>query len=164
MDYRAHTFAGYSPFSEEFQSRKTQEGSNQEMISIVIAQETYKKKVIQEKLDDPCSFTLPCALGPLTFNRCLSDLGASASLMPLARDHGIQVLQPSFTLAIRHGLIEDLPFRIGNVEMPTDFVVLDTYEEGKDPLILVRPILVSTGAVIDVKNGKINLNLKKASR
>jgi len=27
LHYRAHTFAGYSPFWKEFQSRKTQEGS-----------------------------------------------------------------------------------------------------------------------------------------
>ena len=38
-----------------------------------------------------------------------------------------------------HGLIEDLPVRIGNVGETYDFVVLDTDEEGKDPLILRRP-------------------------
>ena len=60
-----------------------------------------------------------------------------------------------------HGLIEDLPVRIGNVEIPTDFVVLDTNEEGKDLLILGRPFLASTRPVIDVNNGKIILNLEK---
>ena len=40
-------------------------------------------------------------------------------------------------------------------------MVLDVYEEGKDPLILGRPFLASAGAVIDVRNGKINLNLEK---
>jgi len=38
---------------------------------------------------------------------------------------------------------------------------LDVDEEGKDPLILGRPFLASAGAVIDVRNGKINLNLVK---
>ena len=37
------------------------------------------------------------------------------------------------SVAHPHGLIEDLLVRIGNVEIPTDFVVLDTDEEGKDP-------------------------------
>jgi len=60
-----------------------------------------------------------------------------------------------------HGLIENLPVKIGNVEIPTDFVVLDMDEEGKDPLILSRPFLASVGAVIDVKNGKIDLNFEK---
>jgi len=41
---------------------------------------------------------------------------------------------------------------------------LDKDEEGKDPLILGSPFLALTGEVIDVKNGKINLNHKKTSR
>ena len=48
--------------------------------------------------------------------------------------------------------------------MPTDFVVLEMDEEPKDPLILRRPFLASVGAVIDVKDGKINLNLGKDIR
>ena len=43
-----------------------------------------QRKVIPKKLGDPGSFTLPCSLGPLVFNKCLCDLGASVSLMPLS--------------------------------------------------------------------------------
>ncbi|KAG7648639.1 Retrotransposon gag domain [Arabidopsis thaliana x Arabidopsis arenosa] len=57
------------------------------------------------------------------------------------------------------GLLEDVPVMINGVEVPTDFVVLEMDEESKDPLILGRPFLASVGAVIDVKQGKINLNL-----
>ncbi|XP_019092248.1 PREDICTED: uncharacterized protein LOC109129089 [Camelina sativa] len=35
-----------------------------------------QKQVNAQKLRDPGSFTLPCSIGPLTFNRCLCDLGA----------------------------------------------------------------------------------------
>ncbi|KAG7528026.1 hypothetical protein ISN45_Un191g000010, partial [Arabidopsis thaliana x Arabidopsis arenosa] len=56
-----------------------------------------------------------------------------------------------------HG-VEDLPIKIGNAEIPTDFIVLEM-DEPKDPLILGRPFLATAGAVIDVKNGKIDLNL-----
>ena len=141
------------------------------MISSASTQETYKKKVIQEKLDDPGSFTLPCSLGPLTFNRCLCDLGASVSLIPLSTAKRLGIMEFKFcnfallladgSVAHPHGLIENLLVKIENVEIPTDFVVLDVDEEGKDPLILGRPFLASAGAVIDVKNGKINLNLEK---
>jgi len=141
------------------------------MISSSSTQEIYKKKVIQEKLDDPGSFTLPCSLGPLTFNRCLCDLGASVSLMPLSTAKRLGIIEFKFcnlalfladgSVAHPHGLIENLPVKIGNVEIPTDFVVLDVDEEGKDPLILGRPFLASAGAVMDVRNGKINLNLEK---
>jgi len=49
---------------KKFKIKKLKKDQNQEMISRVSTQETYKKKVIQEKLDDPGSFTLPCSLGP----------------------------------------------------------------------------------------------------
>jgi len=65
------------------------------------------------------------------------------------------------SVAHPHGLIENLPVKIGNVEIPTDFVVLDTNKEGKDPLILGRLFLASARAIIDVRNGKIDLNLEK---
>ncbi|KAG7552338.1 Ribonuclease H-like superfamily [Arabidopsis thaliana x Arabidopsis arenosa] len=50
---------------------------------------------------------------------------------------------------------------IGRVEVPTDFVVLEMDEEPKDPLIFGRPFLATAGAIIDVKKGKIDLNLGK---
>ncbi|XP_010468566.1 PREDICTED: uncharacterized protein LOC104748657 [Camelina sativa] len=128
-----------------------------------------QKQVNPQKLRDPGSFTIPCSIGPLTFNRCLCDLGASVSLMPLtvARRLGFTRYKPcniSLILADRsirlpHGVLEDLPVRIGAAEVPTDFVVLEMDEEPKDPLILGRPFLATAGAIIDVREGKIDLNL-----
>jgi len=66
------------------------------MISSASTQETYKKKVIQEKLDDPGSFTSTCSLGPLTFNRCLCHLGASVSLMPLSTAKRLGIMEYKF--------------------------------------------------------------------
>ncbi|XP_048605878.1 uncharacterized protein LOC125583283 [Brassica napus] len=43
-----------------------------------------QRLTIPKKLEDPGSFTLPCAIGQFTFERCLCDLGASVSLMPLS--------------------------------------------------------------------------------
>jgi len=65
------------------------------------------------------------------------------------------------SVRIPQGLLENLPIRIGAVEIPTNFVVLEMDEEPKDPLILGRPFLAITGAMIDVKIGKIDLNLGK---
>ncbi|OAO89450.1 hypothetical protein AXX17_ATUG00150 [Arabidopsis thaliana] len=58
-------------------------------------------------------------------------------------------------------MLKDLPIMINGVEVPTDFVVLDMEVEHKDPLILGRPFSASVGAVIDVREGKISLNLGK---
>jgi len=98
-------------------------------------------------------------------------LGASVSHMPLSTAKRLGIMEYKFfylaflladgSVAYPHGLIENLPIKIGNVEIPTDFVVLDVDEEGKDPLILARPFLASARAVIDVRNGKIDLNLEK---
>ncbi|KAG7536924.1 Ribonuclease H-like superfamily [Arabidopsis suecica] len=128
-----------------------------------------QKKIIPKKLGDPGSFTLPCSLGPLFFNKCLCDLGASVSLMPLsvARRLGfnkykscqIQLILADRSVRVPHGMLEDLPVKIGRVEIPTDFVVLEMDEEPKDPLILGRPFLATDGALIDVRRGKIDLNL-----
>ena len=81
---------------KNFMIDKIKKDQKPEMISRVITQETYKNKVIQEKLDDPGSFTLPCSLGPLTFNRCLCDLGASVSLMPLTTAKGLGIMEYKF--------------------------------------------------------------------
>ena len=53
-------------------------------------------------------------------------------------------------------MIENLPVRIGHVEVPTDFIILKIEAESLSHLILGRPFLASAGAVIDVKGGKID--------
>ncbi|XP_048635041.1 uncharacterized protein LOC125608650 [Brassica napus] len=130
-----------------------------------------QRLVIPKKLEDPGCFTLPCALGPMVFDRCLCDLGASVSLMPLsvAKKLGFTQYKKcrlSLVLADRSvkypvGILEDLPVMVGNYEIPTDFVVLEMGEEAQDPLILGRPFLATAGAIVNVKEGKIDLHLGK---
>ncbi|KAG7557039.1 Retrotransposon gag domain [Arabidopsis suecica] len=110
-----------------------------------------QKIIIPKKLGDPGSFTLPCTLGPLAFSKCLCDLGASVSLMPLSvarrlgfskyKSCNISLILADRSIRIPHGLLEDLPVMIGRVEVPTDFVVLEMDEEPKDPLIFGRPTM-----------------------
>ena len=57
------------------------------------------------------------------------------------------------------GILEDLHVKVGNTSVPADFVVLELEEESKDPLILGRPFLCNVGAIIDVRQGKIDLHL-----
>ncbi|KAL0745151.1 hypothetical protein Bca101_101008 [Brassica carinata] len=124
---------------------------------------------VPRKLVDPGCFTLPCALGPMVFERCLCDLGASVSLMPLsiAKKLGFTQYKKcklSLVLADRSvkipvGILEDLPLMVGNFEIPTDFVVLEMGEEAQDPLILGRPFLATAGAIVNVRQGKIYLHL-----
>ncbi|XP_048617118.1 uncharacterized protein LOC111209563 [Brassica napus] len=77
---------------------------------------------VPRKLVDPGCFTLPCALGPMVFER---------------------------SVKIPVGILEDLPLMVGNFEIPTDFVVLEMGEEAQDPLILGRPFLATAGAIVN---------------
>jgi len=97
-----------------------------------------QKKIIPKKLSDPGSFTLPYSLGQLAFNRCLCDLGASVSLMPLSvakileftqyKSCNISLILANRSVRISHGLLENLLIRIGAIKIPTDFVVLEMDE------------------------------------
>ena len=57
------------------------------------------------------------------------------------------------------GVLEDLQVQIGDTTVPADFVVLELEDEPKDPLILGRPFLCTAGAIIDIRNGRIDLQL-----
>ncbi|CAA7040963.1 unnamed protein product [Microthlaspi erraticum] len=113
-------------------------------------------------------------LGPLSFKNSLCDLGSSVSLMPLSvakrlgyhkyQACGISLVLADRSIRLPTGMLEDLPLRIGNVEIPTDFIVLEMDEEPTDPLILGRPFLATARAMIDVCEGTIELNLGKDLR
>ena len=57
------------------------------------------------------------------------------------------------------GVLDDVPIRINDCHITTDFVVLNYQNEPIDPLIFGRPFLATVGAIIDVKEGRICLNI-----
>ncbi|XP_024006558.1 uncharacterized protein LOC112083063 [Eutrema salsugineum] len=148
-----------------------EDGLTQEELNYIWNQQSaiIQRKSIPRKLSDPGSFTLSCALGHLKFSNCLCDLEASVSLMPytVAKRLGFKSNKPaknSLVLADRSvrlpvGLLEHLPLRIGEIEIPTDFIVLEMDEEPLDPIILGRPFLETAGAIIDVRGGMIELHI-----
>ncbi|XP_023638853.1 uncharacterized protein LOC111830603 [Capsella rubella] len=99
-------------------------------------------------------------------SRC--GLGASFSLMPysVARRLGftqykscnISLILADIMVRVPHVLLEDLSVKTGEIEIPTDFIVLEMDDDPQDPLILGRPFLSTVGAIIDVGRGMINLN------
>ncbi|XP_010246522.1 PREDICTED: uncharacterized protein LOC104589783, partial [Nelumbo nucifera] len=113
------------------------------------------------KPKDPGSFSIPCTIGDIEFEKALCDLGASINLMPYSifEKHGLQELTPTtitLQLADRsikypRGIVEDVLVRVGNFIIPTDFIVLDMEEDRTMPLILGRPFLATGNALIDVQ-------------
>jgi hypothetical protein len=59
------------------------------------------------------------------------------------------------------GIVEDILVRIRNSFIPVDFVVLEMHFCHEKPLILGRPFLSTTGAMIDVAAGIIKLNISR---
>ncbi|XP_024009409.1 uncharacterized protein LOC112084493 [Eutrema salsugineum] len=124
---------------------------------------------IPEKLSDPGSFVLDCSIFSERFKRSLCDLGSSVNLIPYSvavslgmtdfKPTKISLILEDRSKRIPNGILEDVPIKVGDCMIPTDFVVLEYGEEPKDPLILGRSFLATAGAVIDVKHGNLDLHL-----
>ncbi|GKB46256.1 DNA-directed DNA polymerase [Tanacetum coccineum] len=127
------------------------------------------QRSLPQKEGDLGSFTLRCLIDPLPVKNALADLGASINLMPysLFRRLGISKLKHtkmSIQLADRSikypiGVCENLLVKISKFIFPVDFVVLEMDEDELVPIILGRPFLATTRAVIDVHEGKLSLRV-----
>ena len=158
----------YAKFLKEILSnkRKLQEHS---MVSLTEECSAILQNKLLPKLEDPCSFSIPCAVGDVSISRALCDLGASVSHMPYSICKRLQVgeLKPtsiSIQLTDRSvkypiGMLEDVPLQVGKFFTPCDFVVMEMEEDSQIPIILGRPFLATAGATIDVKNGRLSLHV-----
>ncbi|RYR25554.1 hypothetical protein Ahy_B02g059358 [Arachis hypogaea] len=57
------------------------------------------------------------------------------------------------------GVVENVLVKVENYFLPTDFVVLDMEESYLHPIILGRPFLATTRALIDVEQGELILRI-----
>ncbi|KAL8524883.1 hypothetical protein ACS0TY_014488 [Phlomoides rotata] len=124
---------------------------------------------LPQKLKDPDSITLPCKIGKDGNYRALCDLGASINLMPLSlfKTLGLGELKPTTmnlqladrTVTYPRGIVEDVLVKVDKFIFPVDFVVLDMVEDKTIPLILGRSFLETGGAMINVRNGELTLDV-----
>ncbi|KAK6144500.1 hypothetical protein DH2020_021320 [Rehmannia glutinosa] len=127
------------------------------------------QRKLPQKLKDPGSFTIHCAIGDVFFKKALCDLGASINLMPLSifRQLGLGEVKPSTvtlqladrSLTYPKGIIEDVLVKVDKFIFPMDFLVLDMEEDRDVSLILGSPFLAMGKALIDVQNGEITLRV-----
>ncbi|KAL1208243.1 hypothetical protein V5N11_034959 [Cardamine amara subsp. amara] len=160
-----------SPMIRRYVKRMVTKNTNiEEGVMMISAQvSAVIQNRIPEKLPDPRSFVLGCTIFSEKFGKSLCDLGSSVSLMPrsVALRLGMTDLQPTRitliladrTARIPDGVLEDVPVKICDCLILTDFVVLNYETEPKDPLILGIPFLATTGAMIDCIGAKIGLNV-----
>ncbi|GJU20407.1 reverse transcriptase domain-containing protein [Tanacetum coccineum] len=126
-------------------------------------------KKLPEKLGDPDKFLIPCDFLELVECLALADLGASINLMPLSIWK--KLLLPELTptqmileLADRSttspsGIAEDVFVKVGKFHFSADFVVIDYVVDPRVPLILGRPFLRTTRALIDVYGEELTLRV-----
>ena len=121
---------------------------------------TIMQNKLPQKLKDPRSFTIPCIIGYICFDKVLCDLGASINLMPLTIFRKLGLGEPNPTTitlqladrSIKHskGIVEDVLIKVGKFIFPVDFIILDMIEDLEVSLILGRPFLATGKALIDV--------------
>ena len=107
--------------------------------------------------------------------KALLDLGASVNLLPYSvyKQLGLGELKPTaITLSladrsvkIPRGVIEDVLVQVDNFYYPVDFIVLDTDPTIKEanlvPIILGRSFLATSNAIINCRNGLMQLTFGK---
>ena len=119
------------------------------------------------KYKDPGSHTISMNIEGTCVERALLDLGASFNLLPYSvyKQLGLGELKPTtITLSladksvkIPKGIVEDVLVKVDKFYYPVDFVVLDiepvTTEANYVPIILRRPFLATSNAIINCRNG-----------
>ncbi|RVW21828.1 Retrovirus-related Pol polyprotein from transposon 297 [Vitis vinifera] len=123
------------------------------------------------KYKDPGCPTISVMIGGKVVEKALLDLGTSVNLLPYSvyKQLGLGELKPtSITLSladrsvkIPRGIIEDVLVQVDNFYYPVDFVVLNTDPLVKEanyvPIILGRPFLATSNAIINCRNGLMQL-------
>ncbi|XP_039119261.1 uncharacterized protein LOC120255514 [Dioscorea cayenensis subsp. rotundata] len=103
-------------------------------------------KKISMKLRDPGSFVIPCLLGDDVEENTLTNFRASINLA----DRSVRRLW---------GIVEDVLVTVEKLVFIIGFVIFDIDEDVETPLILGRPFLNTSGALINWTNGKMTLKV-----
>ncbi|GJW66403.1 retrovirus-related pol polyprotein from transposon TNT 1-94 [Tanacetum coccineum] len=121
--------------------------------------EAYDYTLLQKE-KDLGSFTLPCFIYNVCFDKALVDLGASVSVMPFSTytNLGLGILSHTRltikladrTITQPRGIAENVLVRIGKFIFPIDFIILDIPEDDDVLLILGRPFLSTSHSKINV--------------
>ncbi|GJX56848.1 reverse transcriptase domain-containing protein [Tanacetum coccineum] len=124
---------------------------------------------VPPKFGDPGSFLIPCNFSKAFSCNALADLGASIDLIPYSlyaklsletpkpTKMSVRLADRSFQHPIR--IAKNMLVEVGKFTFLVDFVILEIEEDSKVPLILGRPFLHITDAVIIVKQKQLNLGV-----
>ncbi|KAK8701749.1 hypothetical protein V6N13_020128 [Hibiscus sabdariffa] len=154
----------YAKFLKDMVSRK----KRIEELETVAATETclaLMHNKIPAKKTDLGSFTIECSIGHNYSTKALCDLGASINLMPKSVFQKLNIGEAKPTTVMLQladhsffqpeGKIEDILVQVDKFIFPADFLILDCEADENAPIILGRPFLSTSRAMIDFDKDEI---------
>ncbi|KAL5571230.1 hypothetical protein UlMin_020827 [Ulmus minor] len=131
---------------------------------------------IPPKCKDPASFTIPCTIGKVRFERAMLDLGASINFMPSfifaslnlgpLKETGMIIQLADRSNTYPKGILEDVLVQVNEMVFPIDFYVMDTCEDSNSKvaqLLLGRPFIKIVWTKIDVHNRTLTMEFDEES-
>ncbi|KAL6323242.1 hypothetical protein AAG906_029249 [Vitis piasezkii] len=118
-----------------------------------------KKAFLTEQVSAIIQCKSPLKYKDPGLEKALLDLRASVNLLPYSTSITLSLVDRS--VKIPRGVIEDVLVQVDNFYYPVDFVVLDTDPTVKEansvPIILGKPFLATSNAIINCRNGLMQL-------
>ncbi|XP_073033846.1 uncharacterized protein [Primulina eburnea] len=128
------------------------------------------RRNLPQKLLDPSEFIMPCEIWGHLVEKAICDSGASINIMPsslyeklglsMMRPTGLSLQMPDKSIRTPLGIVEDVELRIDKFKVLAEFVVLDMENSQNVHVILGQPLLAAVGAIIDVKRGKLTMEVE----
>jgi len=125
------------------------------------------------KYKDPGYPTISCFIGEHKIERALLDLGASVNLLPNSifqslnlgelKPTSVTLLLTNRSVKVPRGIVEDVLVQVDKFIYPVDFIILDTQPVeacNSFPVILGRPFLATSNALINYRNGLMKLSFR----
>ncbi|XP_058217314.1 uncharacterized protein LOC131328383 [Rhododendron vialii] len=134
-----------------------------------------KESVPEPQYKDPGRPTIAVTIGGKRIEQALLDLGASVNLLPYSvyQELGLgemKLTRVTLQLADQsvrtpRGVVEDVLVQVDQFVYPVDFVILDTNPTDSSgastPVILGRPFSATADAVINCRNGLLNMTFEE---
>jgi hypothetical protein len=126
------------------------------------------------KKTDPGSVTILCQIEEAEI-QALCDVGSSVNVMPLSLAEKLklttitagterELVLANQTTIHSAGTIEDVLVKVEDLVFPADFMILDIQKDEEHPIILGRPFLATSRALINVELAELTLRSGEEER
>ncbi|XP_069155647.1 uncharacterized protein [Solanum lycopersicum] len=127
------------------------------------------RSLVQKKNEDLGAFIISCTIGLLHFAKAICDLEASINIMPLSsyKNMGLGNTKPTvirLLMADRMvkraiGILNHVLVKVESSIFLVDFVILECEVDLEVPIILRRPFLATSRALVDMEKGKMKFRV-----